>query len=191
MKEENIDKRIERVAESVGSKNAAMRQWEAEWVSNEMKRKIATKRWRTYGISAAASIVLICGIGFGLFINRSGDNDYDNDYGVSSNAPVFRGGSCDIVEIQDMINSAKYEKALHAIDVTLADTVIDPSFTPERQDYLRSVNANREYELTWLKVNVLIKSGEKTEAISLLKEYVKTEGEHQKEAQTLLNSLTK
>lgn len=193
MKEENIDKRIERVAESVGSKNAAMRQWEAEWVSNEMKRKIATKRWCTYGISAAASIVLICGIGFGLFINRSGDNDYDNDYdyGVSSNAPVFRGGSCDIVEIQDMINSAKYEKALHAIDVTLADTVIDPSVTPERQDYLRSVNANREYELTWLKVNVLIKSGEKTEAISLLKEYVKTEGEHQKEAQTLLNSLTK
>ena len=156
-----------------------------------MKRKIATKRWRTYGISAAASIVLICGIGFGLFINRSGDNDYDNDYGVSSNAPVFRGGSCDIVEIQDMINSAKYEKALHAIDVTLADTVIDPSFTPERQDYLRSINANREYELTWHKVNVLIKSGEKTEAISLLKEYVKTEGEHQKEAQTLLNSLTK
>lgn len=191
MKEENIDKRIERVAESVGSKKAAMRQWEAEWVSNEMKRKIATKRWRTYGISAAASIVLICGIGFGLFINRSGDNDYDNDYGVSSNAPVFRGGSCDIVEIQDMINSAKYEKALHAIDVTLADTVIDQSFTPERQDYLRSVNANREYELTWLKVNVLIKSGEKTEAISLLKEYVKTEGEHQKEAQTLLNDLTK
>lgn len=195
MKEENIDKRIERVAESVGSKKAAMRQWEADRVSYELKRKVAAKRWRTYGFSAAASIVLICGIGLGFFMNRGGDNDYDYDYdydyGVSSNAPVFRGGSYDIVEIQDMIDSAKYEKALHAIDVTLADTVIDPSFTPERQDYLRSINANREYELTWHKVNVLIKSGKKTEAISLLKEYVKTEGEHQKEALILLNNLTR
>ena len=187
MKEDNIDKRIERVAESVGSKTAAMRQWEADRVSDELKRKIAAKRWRTYGVSAAASIVLICGIGFGFFINRG----EDTDYGVTSTAPVYRGGSCDIVEIQAMIDSARYEEALQAIDVTLADTVIDPSFTSERQDYLRSVNANREYELTWLKVNVLIKSGQKTEAISLLKEYVKKDGEHLKEAQTLLKDLTK
>lgn len=187
MKEDDIDKRIERVAESVGSKKAAMRQWETDRVSDELKRKVATKRWRTYGFSAAASIVLICGIGFGFFINRGGDNDC----GVTSSAPVYRGGSCDIIEIQAMIDSAKYEAALQAIDVTLADTVIDQSFTSERQDYLRSVNANREYELTWLKVNVLIKGGKKTEAISLLKEYVKTEGEHQKEAQTLLKDLTR
>ncbi len=187
MKEDDIDNRIERVTESVGSKAAAMHQWEADRVSYELKRKVAAKRWRTYGISAAASIVLICGIGFGFFINRGGDNGY----GVTSTAPVYRGGSCDLVEIQAMIDSAKYEKALQAIDVTLADTVIDPSSTSERQDYLRSVNANREYELTWLKVNVLIKSGKKTEAILLLKEYVKTEGEHQKEALTLLNDLTR
>lgn len=187
MKEDNIDKRIERVAESVGSKKAAMRQWEADRVSYELNRKVAAKRWRTYGFSAAASIVLICGIGFGFFINRGGDNDY----GVTSTAPVYRGGSCDIAEIQSMIDSAKYEEALQAIDVTLADTVIDPSFTSERQDYLRNVNANREYELIWLKINVLIKSGKKAEAIPLLEEYVKTEGEHQNEAQTLLNDLTK
>lgn len=187
MKEDDIDKRIERVTESVGSKAAAMRQWETDRVSYELKRKVAAKRWRTYGFSAAASIVLICGIGLGFFINRGGDTDY----GVTSTAPVYRGGSCDIVEIQAMIDSAKYEEALQAIDITLADTVIDPSFTSERQDYLRSVNASREYGLTWLKINVLIKSGKKTEVIPLLKEYVKVEGEHQKEAQTLLNSLTK
>lgn len=187
MKEDNIDNRIERIAESVGLKKAAMRQWEADRVSDELKRKVAAKRWRTYGFSAAASIVLICGIGFGFFINREGDNDY----GVTSIAPVYRGGSCDIVEIQAMIDSSKYEEALQAIEVTLADTVIDPSFTSERQDYLRSVNANREYELTWLKINVLIKSGKRTEVIPLLKEYVKAEGEHQKETQILLNNLTK
>ena len=43
MKEDDIDKRIERVAESVGSKKAAMRQWEADRVSDELKRKVATK----------------------------------------------------------------------------------------------------------------------------------------------------
>lgn len=187
MKEDNIDKRIERIAESVGSKKAAMRQWEAEWISDELKRKVAAKRWHTYGISAAASIVLICGISFGLFINRGGNNEY----GDTSTAPVYRGGSCNIAEIQSMIDSAKYEEALQAIDVTLADTVIDSSFTSDRQDYLRSLNANREYELIWLKINVLIKSEKKTEAIPLLEEYVKVEGEHQKEAQILLNVLTK
>lgn len=186
MKEDNIDKRIERVAESVGSKKAAMRRWEADRIATEMQKKMVAKRWRTYGISAAASIFVICGIGLGFFINRG-----DNDYGVTSTAPVYRGGSCDIVEIQAMIDSAKYEEALQAIDVTLADTVIDPSFTSERQDYLRSLNANREYELIWSKINVLIKSGKKTEVIPLLEEYAKAEGEHQKDAQTLLNDLTK
>lgn len=187
MKEDNIDNRIERVVESVGSKKAAMRRWKAERVSVELKRKVAAKRWRTYGILAAASIVLICGVGLGFFMNRGGNNDY----GVSSTTPIYRGGSCDIEEIQAMIDSAKYDEALQAIDVTLADTIIDPSFTSERQDYMRSLNANREYELTWLKINVLTQRGEKVETIQLLREYVKRDGLHQEEAGKLLNDLTK
>lgn len=187
MKEDDIDKRIERVAESVGSKKAAMRQWEAERVSDELKRKVAAKRWRTYGISAAASIVLICGVGISIFLNR----DIGDDYKVPSTAPIYRGGSSDITEIQAMIDSAKYELALQAIEITLADTVIDPSYTSDRQDYLRNLNAKREYELIWLKINALIKSGRKTEAIPFLEKYVKTDGEHQKEAQTLIYDLTK
>lgn len=187
MKEGNLDKLIERVAESVGSKKAAMRQWEADRVSDELKRKIAAKRWRTYGISAAASIVLICGIGLGFFINRG----VENDYRVTSTAPVYRGGRCDIVEIQAMIYSSKYDEALQAIEVTLADTIIDSSFTPERKDYLRSLNTNREYELNWLKINALIHSGKKTEAIPLLREYVKKNGVHQNEALNFLNDLAK
>ena len=187
MKEDNLDKRIERVAESVGKKKAAMRQWEADRISDELKRRFAAKRWRTYGISAAASVVVICGVGLGIFLNR----DRGNDYGVTSAAPVYRGGSCEIAEIQAMIDSSKYEMALQAIDVTLADTVIDPSFTSERQVYLRSLNTDREYELIWLKINVLVKSGKKTEAVPLLEDYIKTDGRHQKEAKILLNDLTK
>lgn len=185
MKEENIDKRIERVIESVGLKKAAMRRWESDRISSDSNRKIAAKRWRTYGISAAASIVVICGVGLGFFLNRSGGKDP----GVTSTAPIYRGGSCDISEIQTMIDSSKYEMALQAIDVTLADTVIDPSFTQERQDYLRSLNTGREYELLWLKIDVLVKSRKTEEAISLLDEYVNYEGEHKKEALEILNKL--
>ena len=185
MKEDNIDKRIERVAESVGSKRAAMRRWEAERISSDLQRQTNFRRWRAYGLSAAASVVLICCIGVSLYVTRNGDGSYGTDV----SAPIYRGGSRDIVEIQAMIDSAQYEMALQAIDVTLADTVINPSFTSERQDYLRSLNANREYELLWLKINVLIKSGKTNEAISLLKQYVDVEGEHQNDAQELLNKL--
>lgn len=184
---ENLDKRIERVAESVGSKKAAMRQWESDRIDTEMQCKIAAKRWRIYGISAAASVVVICGVGLGIVMNRGGGNDC----GVTSNVPIYRGGSCEISEIQAMIDSVEYDKALHAIEVTMADTIIDPSFTKERQEYLRSLNANREYDLIWLKIGVLVKSKKTDEAISLLKEYVDAEGEHQKEAQELLNKLAR
>lgn len=187
MKEENIDKRIERVVESVGSKKAAMRQWESNRVSNEAKRKVAAKRWRTYGISAAASVVVIFCVGLGIFLNRGGDNDY----GVTSSAPIYRGGSCDISEIRAMIDAENYAEAWQAIDVTMADTVIDPSFTSERQEYLRSLNENRNYELEWLKIDILIKTKKTDEAISLLKEYVKSDGVHQAEAKELLNKLSR
>ena len=187
MKEEDINKRIERVVESVASKKAAMRQWESDWISSEMQRKVAAKRWRIYGISAVASVVVICGVGLGIFLNRGEDNDYS----VTSAAPVYRGGSCDISEIQSMIDSDKYVEALQAIEATIADSVIDPSFTSERQEYLRNVNNNRKYELTWLKIDILVKTEKHEEAITLLKEYVNADGIHQEEAKQLLHKLAR
>lgn len=185
MKEEDIDKRIERVVESVASKKAAMRQWESERIASEMYRKFATKRWRAYGISAAASVVVICGVGLGIFLNRG----VDNDLGVSSSAPVYRGGNCDISEIKAMIDSAHYEKALQAIESTMADTIIDSTYPEERQEYIRCVNKNQGYELTWLKIQVLVKLDKKQEAMVLLGKYIKTEGSHQAEAQGLFEKM--
>lgn len=186
MKEDNIDKRIERTIESVGSKKAAMCQWESDRVSSEQKRKVAAKRWRTYGISAAASVAVICGIGISFYFTRYEAGNPD----MTTSAPIYRSGSSDIAEIHTMIDSGKYEMALRAIDATLADTIIDPSFTQERQEYLRDLNANQDYELTWLKINILVETGKKTEAIKLLKDYIKRDGEHKQEAETLLKDLT-
>lgn len=235
MKEEDIDKRIERVIESVGSKKAAMRQWEAERVAKEMGRKLAAKRWRTYGISAAASIAVIFGIGLGFRAYRSGDDGHflyqggDDDYGVASSEgvepwpsddfdlladvdydlddewdegvgrvldPKYRAsghteldGSRDISEIRAMIDSANYEEALQAIEATMADTVIDPTYDAERKDYLRSFYAYLDYELAWLKIDALVKNNQIDDAISLLKAYSAREGEHQAEAKSLLDKL--
>ena len=90
-----------------------------------------------------------------------------------------------------MIDSDKYVEALQAINITMADTVIDPSFTSERKEYLRSLNDNRNYELKWLKIDILIKTKKVDEAISLLKEYVKADGVHQVEAKELLHKLSR
>lgn len=187
MKEEDIDNRIERVVKSVASKKAEMEKWESERKSSEIRRLVASKRWRTYGISTAASVVVICAIGIGVYMNRPGNEDY----GVTSSTPIYRGGSADIDEIKAMIDSEKYQEALQAIDATIADTIIDPPITEERQEYLRSVRYNQEYELTWLKIDILIKSKKIDEAISLLKTYSTIDGTHKEEAKTLLNKLTK
>lgn len=189
MKIEDIDNRIERVVESVGAKRAAMHQWESNRILLEKHRELKARKWRTYGIPVAASLVVICGICLGIFLHRGGGADYD--YGVTSTAPIYRGGSFDISEIQSMIDSAQYDKALRAIDITLADTVIDPSFTEERQDYLRSLNVNREYELIWRKIQILVKTKKIDEAKFLLNEYVNSDGVHQTEAKDLLNKLSR
>lgn len=187
MKEEDIDHRIERVLKSVVSKKAEMSKWESERKSTEVRRAVASKHWRTYGISAAASVVVISTIGIGLYMNHHGNTDY----GVTSSAPIYRSGSADIDEIKVMIDSEKYKEALQAIDATIADTIIDPTFTKERQEYLRSVYHNQEYELTWLKIQVLAKLDKKLEAMSLLRKYSQIEGSHQTEARGLLEEMKK
>lgn len=181
MKEADMDKRIERMVKSVASKKATMAQWEAERKSSEIRRA-ATKKWRTF-ISVAASVIVICAVGIGIYLNEYGSGDFN-----TMPAPtVFRGGNFDMLEIQAMIDSGRYERALNAIEDALADMdIIDPSSSLERQEYLKTLNDYREYELTWLKIDALVKSDKKDEAITLLKEYVKLNGEHQAEAHKLL-----
>lgn len=185
MKEEDIDKRIERVVESVGSKKAAMRRWESDRVASEAQRKVAIKRWRTYGISAAASVVVIFAVGIGVYMQRIDDQNL----GGSAPSTVYRGGAADIDEIAAMIDSAKYQEAIQAIEASMADTVIDSTYPPERQEYLRSVNKNQEYELTWLKIQVLVKLDKKQDARALLESYIRTDGSHQIEAKGLLEKM--
>lgn len=185
MNEEILDSRIERVIGSVASKKAEMELWDKQYNEAQLHRAVVARRKRTFLISVAASIVLLGGIGVSLYVNRGGNGTTD----IQLSMPVYRGGSADISEIYAMMDSRKYDEALLAIETTMADTAIDPSFTPERKEYLREVNRNQQYELTWLKIYVLVESGKKDEAIKLLQSYVEEKGQHQPEAKKLLKSL--
>lgn len=192
----SIDNRIERVIKSVGAKKAAMGRWESERIAEEERRRILVKRWRTYGISAAASVAVICVAGLGIYMSQYMNQSVDScppsmSPMYPSASPMYRGGSRDISEIQEMIATGQYDEALHAIEVTLADTIIDPTYPEERQEHLRSLNANQAYELTWLKIKALVKSDNTAKAIALLKEYVDQEGAHQEAAKDLLRKLTR
>lgn len=198
MKEEDIDNRIERVIGSVASKKAAMAEWERDYKEIADRRAAAARpnprKWRRYVISAVAAVALICGIGFSLFVPQHRDTDTIEPIpgplrSSSSSSPVFRGVEDNIARINTMIDSGRYSEALQAIDKALADTVIDTSYSPERQEYLRDVNRNRRYELTWMKINVLVKTGDTDDALQLLRPYVNEEGKHQRVAEKLLKQL--
>lgn len=185
MKEEDIDKRIERVIGSVASKKSDMSRWGKEYKEAQIRHRVARKRWWIYGIPAAASIILICVIGISLFLDIYREPSGNRTFSTSA----YRGEAVDLSEISAMIDSAKYDEALGAIAISMADTTIDLSYTPERQQYLRDLNKSRIYELKWMKIDVLIKSGRKNEAIKLLESFVKEEGVHKSEAKKLLKSL--
>lgn len=185
MKEEDIDKRIERVVCSVASKKASMAQWEADRLANERKRAEMARKWRTYALSAAATVAVAVGIGWGFYASK-GAGDTMMPPSMES---AFRSGTNEFEGIYGLIDSRDYAEALSAIDSLAADTVIDPTYAEARREYLRGVYSAREYRLTWLKIYVLLKSGNKAEAVGLLTDYANREGEHRQDARELLKKL--
>ncbi len=184
MKDE-MDERIGRVICSLASKKKEMAMWNEEMHRQEVRKKVLVRRWRVYGLSAAASLAIVFGVGFSLFRSENDSESFEFDF----SQPVYRAGSSDFGDIVSMIESGKYGDALHAINEAMADTVIDPSFTSEHREYLRSLNAVRSYELTWLKIATLVKSGKEDDAIKLLEIYKNEDGVHRDEAIELYNSM--
>lgn len=188
MKEEDMDKRIERAVRSVAPKRLDIARWENDRVETERRRRVIKKRWLAYGIPAAASVAVIAGIGLRQYQQSV---SYSPNFGMSSSSEVvFRGGSHDIMEIEEMIDSGKYDEALKAIGTELADTAIDEKLPEEQKSYIRDMQEMQVYDLEWLKVQTLVKQGKRGEALKLLKEYTQKDGAHREEALKLLKELT-
>ena len=158
-------------------KRADIALWEVERRAAEALRR----RRRVYGISAAAMIAVVAGIGITMLMHRSADMT-----APAINAPVFRGAVADVDDIALMIEAKDYAEALTAIDSALADSVIPDSLPQEQIDYMMQLQVQRAYELKWLKIKVLLALGRTDEAVALLRTYSAMEGDHALQADSLL-----
>ena len=159
-------------------KSADMALWEGEMRVAAAQRR----RRRVYGISAAAMIAVVAGIGIAIMLHSSADMTEP----VANDAPVFRGAVADVDEIELMIEAKDYAAALAAIDTALADSVIPDSLPQEQIDYMMQLHAQRAYELKWLKIKALLALGRTDEAVALLRTYSAMEGDHAAQADSLL-----
>lgn len=189
MKEEdNIDARIERVVRSVAAKKADMDQWKTIQIPLALDKAPQKSRniWRIAGASVAAVALLVAGVGIGIgYMNRDREDAY------VSHQVVYRSGGNGLAGLGALPgeDDGEPKTALQEIDEALADTFVDPSYSPERQEYLRELNRVNTYLLTWLKIKELIKENRKEEAFELLESYKEEEGEHREEAARLYKKL--
>lgn len=154
--------------------------------------RVRRRRWI---IPVVASAIVVLGLGISWYF-RSGSTGEENAYSVpvssSSGVPdVYRGGASGVAEIQAMMDSADYAGALRAIDLTLADTAVGDVRSADEREYKLGLIADRQYELTWMKINVLIRLDRTPEAVRMLNDYVYVEGEHQAEARKLYEDILK
>lgn len=191
MKEEDIDSRIERAVNELASKKALMAEWERERAAEAARKALRIRKMRTYGVSAAASLIVVAAVGTGLYLSHSGSDGPGVAMTSHDSAPVFRGGNVGQTEIMALMDADRYEDALKAIDEALADSIIDPALPDEQQEYMRNLYGILRYDMTWLKIRSLIRLDRKEEAIGLLRDYVREDGENQTAAKHLLNELTK
>lgn len=187
-KEENIDDRIKRVTKSVAAKKKALEIWEQEAEQHPKN----SKRTILLGISIAASVTIISIIGINYFsidTHTPEDGSFASyEYSAMQPSSHNYGQDYDIKEVKVLMDSEKYGDALEAIDAIMADTLIDPALSLEKKEEIRILHKSRTYELEWLKIMALIRLKKNVEAEDLLKEYSKIEGQHQKEAQEILNN---
>lgn len=190
--DENIDERIERVTRSVASKKKDIESWQRE----AEKKKKNSKRSLLIGVSAAASVAILAGVGIHYITitedSPQNDEPITYEYGAKQSSMIFRGGSDDSESIiEKMIELEEYDEALKGIEAFMGDTVIDSSLPQERQEYIRTLQELRAYKLEWLKIQTLLKLKRNDEAVELLQIYSLKDGENQKEAQELLKELKK
>lgn len=194
---DQYDGLIARSIESVAGKREQMARWEEALKQSALNKAMAKRRKRIYWISAAACVAVICGVGLSIIrpggqIGRENEvGGYNTGIGMMSETgqPEYRGSISDD-RIDALIEAGQFDRALEAIDMAMADTVVDPGLAPDRMEYERALIAERQDYLTWTKINVLVKKGDKTEAVKLLREFVKTDSQYSRQAEELLDSIT-
>lgn len=173
--------RVARSVKSVAEKKALMAQWDSDAAVRPMPAKRGP--WRVIVASAAGlALVIVCGWWLLMRVGIAPDDRL----GTPLPPDEFRGG-VGLDSIEQMIEWGEYGRALAAIEVAMADTVIDYDLPAEQVEYQRIVLADKLYELRWLRIIALANTGQSERAVEELKTYVELEGAHQEQAKELLN----
>ena len=192
--EENIDERIERVLRSVAAKKEDMTIWSTE----KTKRELRYRRIRNFGVSAAASVAVLVGVGswYMIFYWKEAGQTSDlspspmsYEYSPKQYSSNYKGDSSDIESVESLIESERYEDALDAIEAILVDTLIDPTLSLERKREIMVFQEDKAYALEWIKIQALIKLNRKADALDLLNHYVEISGSNQNKAKELIDEL--
>ena len=163
------------------------------------KRK---KRNRVVSFAAISSIAAIMVVGFLFFHDNTGAD-------ISGNNPIMASAESDnqeqlnindkqaVAQVRKNISKGNNDNAIVANN-QLEHENITPTLsnTPERRMMTQTMTLEEDgtlnvdsYELNWLRICNLRKKGEKDEAIKMLESYVRIEGTHKEEADSLLKSL--
>lgn len=184
--ETQTTRRIISAVSRLASDKAMISGWEKETEEKEVRKAVSRRRWRRFGIPTAAVAVAAVMI-TGIYIYHYSKHE-DSQYTAANEQYVFRGAS-EITEIYDLLDSARYDKALAAIDEALRDTIIDPTLPAEEKEYLYIVRDDMAYELKWLRIRSLHALGKDKEAADELNSFVNTDGTHKQEAKSLLKNI--
>lgn len=177
-------------------KLAQMARWDKE---EELRlklqgRKMLIRRW-TIGCSAAACLA----VGFfavrPLFLTTTSVPDNDFVMPDFSQETYYRGGNSDIERLDSVISSRDYAKALAFTDSLINQTQLEiaqfeqrDSLT-EKDSYRKLQYENNLYDLEWRRVNLLLALNNKSEAMSILKEFVYKDGVYKTEADSIFKTL--
>lgn len=174
--------RVARSVKSVAEKKAQMAQWNRDAAVRPLNKR---GPWRVIVASAAGlALVIVCGWWLLMKVGSAPDDRL----GTPLPPDEFRGG-VGLDSVEAMIEWGEYGRALAAIEVAMADTVIDPGLPAEQIEYQRIVLQDKLYELRWLRIIALVNTGRSERAVEELKTYVELEGAHQEQAKKLLNRL--
>ena len=186
---DNIDKRIERVVRSVATKKELM----AIWNTEKEKRNSQNRQIRKFAVKAAASIVIIVGVGMGVMIfywkEPGPASQLTYEYSAKQLSSDYSSESFDIETVESLLESERYEDALEEIEAIMADTIIDPMLPLENKKRIRILLEDRAYELEWIKIRTLIMLDRKNDAVDLLNLYVEKAGPNQYLAKQLQKDL--
>ena len=133
---------------------------------------------------------MVLGVAIDWFANTATENIEVGSATAPKNEVVFRGGGPDEY-IARLIDEGKEQLALAAIDSALDDMQIDSLLPAEEVQYQRQLAKDRTYELTWLKIQALHRSGRDEEAEALLKDFCTKPGKYHDDAVGLYLHLKK